>query len=113
MRLLCSPPPPAERSRRGASEKPAEHDGPNRIFPFPVLVAQARCEMTAFTIHASKNGQTITTVRIGPMVCVEKAKAFSQEGWQVHITNAVGHRYGPDEFDQLVTELHCSEIANS
>ena len=27
-------------------------------------VAQDRCEMTAFTIQASKNGQTITTVRM-------------------------------------------------
>src|SRR5436190_17666192 len=97
--------PLAERSRRAASEQPAEHGGPNRSFPSPV-VAQARCEMTAFTIHASKNGQTITTVRIGPAVCVEKARTLLREGWQVHITNAVGHRYDPDEFDQLATELH-------
>src|SRR5256885_6818067 len=47
-------------------------------FPSPV-VAQARCEMTAFTIHASKNGQTITTVRIGPAVCVERSEEHTSE----------------------------------
>ena len=47
------------------------------------------------------------------MVCVEKAKTLLGEGWQVHITSAVGHRYGPDEFNQLAAELHSSAIANS
>jgi hypothetical protein len=57
--------------------------------------------MTAFTIQASKNGQTITTVRIRPTVCVEKAKTLLQEGWQVQITDAAGHQYGSGEFDEL------------
>jgi hypothetical protein len=77
-----------------------------------MAVAQERSEMTAFTIQASKNGQTITTVRIRPTVCVEKAKTLLQEGWQVHITNAAGHQYGSDEFDQLAAELQSSEVAN-
>ena len=87
-------------------------------FPSPMAVAEERCEMTAFTIQASKNGQTITTVRIRPTVCVEKAKTLLQEGWQVHITNAAGHQYGPAEFGQLISfelsaaELHSSEMAN-
>ena len=77
-----------------------------------MVVAQERCEMTTFTIQASKNGRTITTVRIRPTVCVEKAKTLLQEGWQVHIINAAGHQYGSDEFDQLAVELHSSKIAN-
>ena len=73
--------------------------------------------MTAFTIRASKNGQTITTVRIRPTVCVEKAKTLLLEGWQVHITSVAGHQYGPDEFDQLLSfeslavEFHSFETA--
>jgi hypothetical protein len=91
--------------------------GPNMVVPIevfssPMAVAQERSEMTAFTIQASKNGQTITTVRIRPTVCVEKAKTLLQEGWQVHITNAAGHQYGSDEFDQLAAELQSSEMAN-
>jgi hypothetical protein len=70
--------------------------------------------MTAFTIQASKNGQTVTTVRIRPTVCVEKAKTLLVKGWQVHITNAAGHQYGPDEFDQLLSfELLTAELHSS
>jgi hypothetical protein len=74
--------------------------------------SEQRCEMTAFTIQASKNGQTTTTVRIRPTVCVEKAKTLLQEGWQVHITNAAGYQYGSDEFDQFAAELQSSELTN-
>ena len=35
---------------------------------------------------------------------LRKLKAPMDEGWQVHITNVVGHQYGPDEFDQLLSE---------
>jgi hypothetical protein len=77
-----------------------------------MVVAQERCKMTAFTIQASKNGHTITTVRIRPTVCVEKAKTLLQEGWQVHITDAAGHQYRSDEFDRLVAQLQFSELAN-
>jgi hypothetical protein len=62
--------------------------------------------MTVFTVHASKNDQRITTVRIGPMVSIEKAKTLLQEGWQVHVTDAAGHQYSPDDFDQLVSLLN-------
>jgi hypothetical protein len=82
------------------------------VFSSPMAVGQERCEMIAFTIQASKNGQAITTVRIRPRVCVEKANTLLQEGWQVHITNAAGHQYGSHEFDQLAAELQSSEIAN-
>ena len=58
--------------------------------------------MKTFTIQAAKDGQTVTTVRIKSLVCVEKAKRLLQEGWQVHITDAAGHQYGPDQFDQLL-----------
>ncbi len=74
------------------------------IFSSPIVVAHERCKMTAFTIQASKNGQTITTVRIRPTVCVDKAMTLLREGWQVHITNAAGQQYRSDEFDQLAAE---------
>jgi hypothetical protein len=61
--------------------------------------------MKAFTIQASKAGQTVTTVRIGSLVCVEKAKRLVEEGWQVHITDAAGHQYGSDELDQFAARV--------
>ena len=58
--------------------------------------------MTAFTIHASKDGETSQTVRIGPTITVTKARELTKHGWQVHITDADGHQYGPEKFDELL-----------
>jgi hypothetical protein len=54
-----------------------------------------------FTIHASKNGQSVVTVRITPVVAVEKARVLESLGWQVHITGPAGHRFDPLDFDRL------------
>jgi hypothetical protein len=59
--------------------------------------------MTAFTIHASKDGESTQTVRIGPTVTVAKARSLSKLGWQVHIIDFDGRRYGPDKFDDLLS----------
>ena len=104
MRLLRYAPPPRSSLVEAPAGNPPERGCP-KVLSSPIVVAQERCEMTAFTIQASKNGQTITTVRIRPTVSVEKAKTLLREGWQVHITNAAGHQYGSDEFDQLAAEL--------
>ena len=54
-----------------------------------------------FTIHASKNGQCVVTVRISPAVAVDKARVLESLGWQVHVTDSAGHRFTPSEFDWL------------
>ena len=62
-----------------------------------------RGSMTASTIHASKDDQSITTVRLGPLVTVAKAQDLTKYGWQVHIADADGHQYGPDKFDEILS----------
>ena len=54
-----------------------------------------------FTIHASKNGQSVVTVRISPAVAVDKARVLESLGWQVHVTNSTGHQFTPSEFGGL------------
>lgn len=54
-----------------------------------------------FNIHASKNGQSVVTIRISPAVAVDKARSLECSGWQVHITDAAGHRFDPSDFDRL------------
>lgn len=54
-----------------------------------------------FTIHASKNGQSVVTVRITPVVAIEKARALENSGWQVHITDSAGHPFDASNFDRL------------
>jgi hypothetical protein len=59
--------------------------------------------MAAFSIHASKDGQSVVTVRIGPTVTVAKARELGKSGQDVHITDADGRQYRPDKFDQLLS----------
>jgi hypothetical protein len=58
--------------------------------------------MTAFTIVASKDSETVTTVRLGPKISLEKARGLVENGWQVHITDSEGRQYTPDQFHQVL-----------
>ena len=59
-----------------------------------------RIAMT-FAIHASRDGQSVVTIRISPVAAVDKARLLQNLGWRVHIDSA-GHQFGPSEFDQLL-----------
>jgi hypothetical protein len=51
-----------------------------------------------FAIHASKNGQSVVTVRISPDATVDKARLLESFGWQVHITDSAGRQFGVSDF---------------
>ena len=55
-----------------------------------------------FAIHASKNGQSVVTVRISPDATADKARLLESCGWQVHITDSVGRQFGVSEFYQFL-----------
>jgi hypothetical protein len=59
--------------------------------------------MAAFMIHSTKDGQTVSTVRIGPTVTVAKTRTLLKDGWQVHVTDEDGRQYGPENLDQLLS----------
>jgi hypothetical protein len=50
----------------------------------------------AFTIHASKDGCIMQTLRLGAPVAAEKARALFKQGWDVHVTDQAGRRYSFD-----------------
>jgi hypothetical protein len=56
-----------------------------------------------FTIRASKDGETVETVRIGPTATVAKARGLFKTGWIVQIIDDDGLPYAPSEFDQLLS----------
>lgn len=56
-----------------------------------------------FTIQASKDGETVQTMRISPTITVAKARSLQKSGWQVHIIDSDGRRYGPNRFDQILS----------
>ena len=55
-----------------------------------------------FAIHASRDGQSIVTMRISPLAAVDKARLLQSLGWQVHITDPAGHQFIPSEFHQFL-----------
>jgi len=60
-----------------------------------------RIAMT-FAIHASRDGQSVVTIRISPVAAIDKARLLQNLGWRVHITDSAGHQFGPSEFHQLL-----------
>ena len=56
-----------------------------------------------FTIRASKDGETIETVRIGPTPSVAKARGLFKTGWMVQIIDSDGLCYAPSAFDQMLS----------
>jgi hypothetical protein len=60
-------------------------------------------EAAIYTIHATRNDQTIVTHRIIPDVAVAQARTLKAAGWQVRISGTSGRQFGPAEFDQLLT----------
>jgi len=56
-----------------------------------------------FSIHASKNGKSVITVRISPDATVDKARLLESSGWQVHITDSIGRQFGVSEFHRFLS----------
>ena len=54
-----------------------------------------------YAIHASRDGQSVVTIRISPVVAVDKARTLEGLGWLVHFTDSAGHQFDPADFDQL------------
>jgi hypothetical protein len=56
----------------------------------------------AFTVHASKNGETNEVQQDSPTLTVAKARGLFKTGWMVHIADSAGRRYAPSEFDEIL-----------
>jgi hypothetical protein len=56
-----------------------------------------------FIVHASRDEDATTTVRLSVAAAVAKGRTLADEGWQVVITGPDGIRYPPPEFDKLLS----------
>ena len=56
-----------------------------------------------FTIHATRNDQSMVTHRIIPDVAVAQARVLNDAGWRVRISGLGGRQFAPSEFHQLLT----------
>ena len=59
--------------------------------------------MEAFTIHATKDGYWVETQATSPTLTVAKANTLFKTGWDVHIMDSDGRRYGPTRFNEVLS----------
>lgn len=59
--------------------------------------------MDTFTVHASKGGDWVETLFTSPTLTVAKANSLTKSGWDVHIKDPDGRRYGPAQFNELLS----------
>ena len=64
-----------------------------------------------FTIHASKDGLLMQTLRLKPQAAVSKARSLNKAGWEVHITNPQGASYSPPMFGELLHHKDDASVA--
>jgi hypothetical protein len=57
--------------------------------------------MELFTIHASKDGEWVDTQGTSPTLT--KANTLLKTGWDVHIADSDGRRYGPKSFNEVLS----------
>ena len=82
----------------------------NQIFDKPTFDSVAVREerppsvpkRTAFTVHASKDGEINEVQQDSPTLTVAKARGLFKTGWKVHIADSAGRRYAPSEFDEIL-----------
>jgi hypothetical protein len=55
-----------------------------------------------FTIHASKDGHLVQTLRLKPQAAVSKARSLNKAGWEVYITDVEGASFSPPMFGELL-----------
>jgi hypothetical protein len=55
-----------------------------------------------YAIHASRDGQSVVTIRISPLAAVDKARLLERLGWRVHITDSAGRQFGSSDFCLLL-----------
>jgi hypothetical protein len=64
-----------------------------------------------FTIHASKDGHLVQTLRLKPQAAVSKARSLNKAGWEVHITDAQGASFSPPMFGELLHPGYDASLA--
>jgi hypothetical protein len=64
-----------------------------------------------YAIHASRNGQSVVTVRISPDAAIDKARLLESFGWQVHIADSAGRKFDVSDF--VSRETAFPEIADN
>ena len=58
--------------------------------------------MAALVVHASKDRKSTRTLYLRPAIAVAKARILFKAGWRVHVVDADGRMFHPEQFDELL-----------
>jgi hypothetical protein len=58
--------------------------------------------MAALMVHALKDRKSTRTLYLRPAIAVARARILFKAGWQVHIVDADGRMFHPEQFDELL-----------
>ena len=56
--------------------------------------------MTTFTIYATKDSESVESVRTSPTITHAQARMLSKAGWEVRVTDLYGRKYQANEIDE-------------
>jgi len=56
-----------------------------------------------FTVHARKDDHWVETQDMSPTLAVAKANSLQKTGWDAHIVDSYGRRYGPRRFHEILS----------
>jgi hypothetical protein len=77
-----------------------------------IAFARGREEaIMTFTIHASKDGHLVQTLRLKPQAAVSKARSLNKAGWEVYITDVEGASFSPPMFGELLQPKDDASLA--
>ena len=58
--------------------------------------------MSAFVVHATKDGESTRFLFASPVLTHAKARSLLKGGWDVHVTDAQGRVIQSDRFDDIL-----------
>ena len=58
--------------------------------------------MSAFVVHATKDGESTRFLFASPVLTHAKARGLLKAGWDVHVTDAEGRVIHPRRFDDIL-----------
>jgi len=59
--------------------------------------------MTTFTINATKDGESVESVRTSPTLVHAQARMLLKAGWQVQVTDSYGRKYPASGIDEILS----------
>jgi hypothetical protein len=83
--------------------------GPNPTAP--LIAVERRGVKMSYKIVATKEDQTMRSVRQSLLIAAAKARAWASEGWEVVVTDGEERTLDPADFEKLFELRQCATVS--